>query len=109
MFSQKQVPSPIDKAKYAIEATIQAQAEIAPFGIGFITSAPLVEGRWRFVGPTTVMNGVRTGTLDGIPAARGSWSLIVGSPGIAPQRPVVITLISNVPFSILQMVKVNTQ
>ncbi|MBI4446183.1 MAG: hypothetical protein HY645_09755 [Acidobacteria bacterium] len=102
--TQKQVPSTKDDAPYALEFTVQVQAEIAPFGIGFIADQPLVDGAvHRVVGVAAMYTNFRQGTLNKAPD-RSYW-LSFDSPSLMPQHPLVITLFSKRPFSVTETVR----
>jgi hypothetical protein len=99
----RQIPSPRDDSPFAIEATVQVQASISPFGIGFRTDAPITGGKFDIPGASLI-----TGEFDGHLAAfpKNSFYVKFDFPPITPQRPLRVILFAKERFNVVQVFKV---
>ena len=103
--SVRQIPSTRENVPYALEVTVQVQAEVSPFGVGFVCDGPIVGGEHTFGGNFSgVMMDVRTGTLNEAPDR--SYFVMFAFPPMTPQRPLIITLFAKQPFQPVKTVRV---
>ena len=90
----RQIPSSRNDAPFAIEVTVQVQADVAPFGLGFVADRPLVGGS-----VSGAHFNYMEGTLDDAPD-RSFW-FYFESPSITPRNPLIVTLFCGEEFTIV--------
>jgi hypothetical protein len=95
----RQVPSQRNDAPYAIEVTVQVQANVSPFGLAFIADQPLAGG--TFTGTRfSAFSMSLEGTLNEAPD-RSYW-FHFEAPAVTPQSPLLVTLFAKQPFKIIR-------
>jgi hypothetical protein len=95
----RQVPSQRNDAPFAIEVTVQVQADISPFRLAFIADQPLAGG--TFTGTRfSSFFGSLEGTLNEAPD-RSYW-FHFEAPAVTPQSPLLVTLFAKQPFGIVR-------
>ena len=102
----RQVPSTRPDAPYAIEATVQVQADISPFGVGFVCDHSIVSGEFSMPNATG-MNMFMMLTTGELTEAKGrSYFVQFGSPPMTPRSPLVMVLFGTAPFRITKVVRI---
>lgn len=101
--SYRRVPSERDDYPFALEATIQVQSAVAPFGIGFIASTE-IKGKRMTPGVYTMSS---SGELSGIPEPAKTWSTQFETPAVTPQKPLVVRLYGKEAFRVERIIRIN--
>lgn len=106
-FTTRQVPSPEEKAPFALEITIQARTAVSPFGIGLVADRALVGGKFNVVG-RGVLTDVGSGPLNGPNLQNAERTFgAKANEGISPSNPWVVTVWAKEAFKIVNMVRLN--
>ena len=100
----RSIPSPDNSKPYALELTIQVQAEIANFGIA-IYCDDKVTGNFHRSTPNGMdaLMGVQSGGMNNAPET--SYGVKIAMPTMVPQIPMIIVLTSEHPIHISQVVR----
>lgn len=97
----KTIPSPRNDLPYALQITVQSQAKIAPFAIGFVCDKAVIG--FPYVVGGGMLSIPNQGPFGG-PNPEMNYGIKILE-GISPANPWVITLSAKEPFHVLKAVR----
>lgn len=94
-FVQEKIASPRPDLPHGLSVTVQTNIAISPVHLLFECSGPIGDARVSFAGPVSAMMGVVT-AIDG-----NKFEFSIQNPPFTPRSPLVVTLFSATPISVL--------
>lgn len=95
------IPSPDPRYMVCLEVTVQVDATISPFAIGFICNKP-IKNADAAIRSGAMMDSFESGRLNTAPPEH-SFYFRFHSPPISPQHPMVVTLFADEQFNLEQV------
>lgn len=99
-YTEERIASPRTQLPNGLSVTLQTNIQVSPTHLRLEFSAPIGEAHVTFAGPVSVMMG-KSQKVEG-----NTFEFFIQNPPFAPQTPLVVTLFSATPISVLQVIHV---